>query len=114
MNLWRRIVDQLSHGPNQADVLRKIQPMLQEAHALVNGEEYEKGRQILLGALEFRDQLHDAKTIDWILTTLASTWLFQDRSKEQIAFFSEYLRRYPRDCAAYRERATGLWYGSVA
>lgn len=110
MKLLRWITGPLDRTDDQAKVLRELWPTLNEAHALLKKESYDRAREVLLRAVKLRDRVQDAKTIDWILTSLASTWLFQDRFEEQIAFFSDYISRHPHDCAAYRNRAEALWY----
>ncbi|MGB0034014.1 MAG: tetratricopeptide repeat protein [Candidatus Acidiferrales bacterium] len=84
--------------------------MMREASTRIAAKEYAQAQQILTTAIKFRDQINDPVAIDWILRTLGSTWLFQGLFVEQIAFFTEYLRRHPSDMAAYHERATALWY----
>lgn len=110
MKILRRITNALARSDGQAKARIEIQSVLNEARALIYAEEYQRAREILLRAVKFRERLQDAKTIDWILRSLACTWIFQDRFEEQVAFFSDYVQRYPNDCAAYENRAAALWY----
>jgi tetratricopeptide (TPR) repeat protein len=41
--------------------------------------------------------------------SLGSTWALTEKYEDAIAFFSEYLTRYPEDSAAYCGRAESLW-----
>lgn len=110
MNFWKRIADRLSRGGHPAVPTMDLQATLGEAYGFLKSEEYTKAREILLKTFELRDRIRDRATIDWILRSLEATWLFQDRFEEQIEFFSDYLRRYPSDSAAYAARAAALWY----
>ena len=110
MKVLRWITRGLARTDDQTKALQELWPILSEAHALLNTQDYDNAREVLLQAIKFRDRLHDAKTIDWILTSLGSTWLFQEKFEEQIAFFSDYVGCHPNDCAAYRDRAVALWY----
>jgi tetratricopeptide (TPR) repeat protein len=94
-------------GINSLDNMRQL---VLDAQALLLVEEYEKARAILLKALEFRDRVNDSATIHSVLTSLEATWLFTEKYDEAIAFFSEYILRYPGDCAAYSARGAALWY----
>lgn len=84
--------------------------MLNEATTWLKVGDYSKARLILLKAVEFRPRITDSATIEWVLGSLEATWLFQDQFEEQIAFFSDYVRRYPGDVAGYRGRGSALWY----
>jgi tetratricopeptide (TPR) repeat protein len=81
-----------------------------EINGLIEAEEYDKAREILLRELKSRDDIKEPKVVDYLLLSLAATWLFTDKYQETISFFSEYIRRYPRDLAAYVARAAALWY----
>jgi len=109
MSLWKRTVDRLVGGGKPKSG-RDLHARMKDAYDCLNSEDYLAARQILLGALEFRDQIQDAPTVDWLLGSLEATWLFQDQFREQISFFSDYLERYPRDYGAYRGRASASWY----
>ena len=95
---------------------KKVEPpedvhqLLQKAHAHLQLEEYDLARASLLQAVGSRDRLMDATVITYILSGLEATWLFTERYEEGIAFFSEYLGRYPGDSGAYVGRAAALWY----
>jgi tetratricopeptide (TPR) repeat protein len=110
VKLLRWITNPLARTDDQTKALWELRPTINEAHSLLAAQNYEKAREVLLPAVKLRDRVQDGKTIDWILTSLASTWLFQDRFEEQIAFFADYISHHPNDCAAYRERAAALWY----
>ena len=93
-----------------AETTTSLGTMLNEAYTLIKSKEYEKSRQILLAALDFRNSIHDGARLDWIVNSLAATWLAQEQFDEQITFFSNYLSRYPDDCPGYRSRAHAFWY----
>jgi tetratricopeptide (TPR) repeat protein len=87
-----------------------IYPLLQEASARLEDEQYDEARSVLLQLMESRSSLEALGLIDWVLTSLASTWLLRERYSEEIAFWSEYIGRYPGDSAAHRERGAAHWY----
>jgi tetratricopeptide (TPR) repeat protein len=87
-----------------------VYQFLQEAHAQMRLEEYDKARDSLLQATGSRDSIDEPETISYALMSLASTWLLTEKYEDGIAFFSEYLSRYPEDSAAYCGRAEALWY----
>jgi tetratricopeptide (TPR) repeat protein len=94
----------------RVEPLADVYQLLQKAQAHLQLEEYDMARASLLRALESRDRLKDARVITYILSGLEATWLFTERYEDGIAFFSEYLGRYPADSAAYSGRAAVLWY----
>ena len=101
-----RLWSQGRKGDSHDDVYQ----VLQQAHAHLLLEEYDKARTLLLRVIGFRDSINDPETISYVLMSVGSTWLLTERYEDGVAFFSEYLRRYPEDSAAYRGRADALWY----
>jgi tetratricopeptide (TPR) repeat protein len=83
---------------------------VREAFAQVELEEYEKACAGCLRALDFRTELQRSGLLEHVLYSLSAIWLLQERYGEVIAFFSQYIERYPDDAAAYTARAGGLWY----
>jgi len=73
-------------------------------------EEYDKARAPLLQAIRSRDNINEPDTISYILMSLGATWVLTEQYEDGMAFFSEYLSRYPEDSAAYCGRAEALWY----
>jgi tetratricopeptide (TPR) repeat protein len=73
-------------------------------------EEYDEARASLLQAIMARDSINEPETISYVLLSLASTWLLTEQYEDGIAFFSEYVSRFPEDSAAYCGRAEALWY----
>jgi hypothetical protein len=70
-----------------------VYQLLQEAHAHLRLEEYDKARAVLLRVIGSRDSISEPETISYILMSLASTWLLTEQYEDGIAFFSEYLSR---------------------
>jgi tetratricopeptide (TPR) repeat protein len=103
----RKVLSRLNSDDKAAS---KIYPLLNEAHAHLVAEEYDKAQAKLLQALNLRNDLKDPAVIDYLLTSLGATWLLTDRYKEGIAFFSGYIERYSSDSAAFCERAAVRWY----
>jgi tetratricopeptide (TPR) repeat protein len=90
--------------------LRKVQLLFQEAFPYMRSQEYDKARAIFLQALELRDEIEDQATIEYLLSSLGSTWLFEGLYGEEISFWNEYLSRYPADGPALCSRAGAYWY----
>ena len=80
------------------------------AHGYIKRQQYDQARVVLLKVLEFRDEMKDSATIDYVLTSLGGTWLFTEKYGEGIQFFSDYIDHYLEDAPAYRERASIQWY----
>jgi tetratricopeptide (TPR) repeat protein len=110
MKFLQWIKARLSPSSRKPESLNKVYRLLQEAHAHMRLEEYDKARASLLQAIGFRDSINEPETIGYLLMSLASTWLLTEQYEDGIAFFSEYLSRYPEDSAAYCGRAEALWY----
>jgi tetratricopeptide (TPR) repeat protein len=60
--------------------------------------------------MELRDNLENPAMIVWILASLGTTWQLQERYAEAIAFWSQYITRYPEDAEVYSSRAAAHWY----
>jgi tetratricopeptide (TPR) repeat protein len=100
----------LSPERRKAESLNNVYQLLQEAHAHLRLKEYNKARASLLQAIGSRDSINEPLTISYLLMSLSSTWLLTEKYQDGIAFFSEYLSRYPEDSPAYCGRAEALWY----
>jgi tetratricopeptide (TPR) repeat protein len=87
-----------------------VYQLINESHVCLQLQNYDKARALLLRAIGSRDHIKDMATISCILSALEATWLFTERYEDQIAFFSQYVNRYPADSAGYRGRAAALWY----
>jgi tetratricopeptide (TPR) repeat protein len=81
-----------------------------EINGLIETEEYDKAREILLRELKSRDDIKEPKVVAYLLLSLGTTSLFTNKYQETISFFSDYISRYPSDLAAYVARAEALWY----
>jgi tetratricopeptide (TPR) repeat protein len=100
----------LSPERRKAESLNNVYQLLQEAHAHLRLKEYNKARASLLQAIGSRDSINEPLTISYLLMSLSSTWLLTEKYQDGIAFFSEYLSRYPEVSPAYCGRAEALWY----
>jgi tetratricopeptide (TPR) repeat protein len=85
-------------------------PLIHNADFHLKREEYDEARIILLKALEFRDDIKEPATIDYLLASLGCTWLFTEKYDDGIQFFSDYIGRHSQDAAAYDGRAGIRWY----
>jgi tetratricopeptide (TPR) repeat protein len=84
--------------------------LLQRAHFHLELEEYAQARALLLQVIATRDSITDRNAIAYTLNGLDTTWLLTERYEDGIAFFSEYISRYPEEAEAYSGRAASLWY----
>lgn len=87
-----------------------LYPLLHEANVQLQREQYDKARPFLLQALEYRDEIDDAATIDYLLHSLGASWIFTEKYDEGIAALSEYINRYSKDAVAHRECGALRWY----
>jgi tetratricopeptide (TPR) repeat protein len=110
MNLWRWISRKSPEIDTPPVYPRDLYPMQMEAHACLVAKNFSKAQQILLEAIEHRPGIIDSKTTDWILDGLERAWISQEKFDEQVAFFSDYVTRFPGDAAAYRGLGAALWY----
>jgi len=110
MKFWSSVSQILNKSSRKTEPVPDFRATMSEAHSLLNAKEYTKAREILLNAVGSRDKITDAPTIDWVLQALEASWLFQNQFEEQVAFFTDHLKKYPYDVAAYRARASALWY----
>ena len=109
MKFLRRVLEWLSPAPT-SEYFNNLYELLQEAHAQIRMEEYDKARASLLEVIRSRDRISSPETIRYILQSLGSTWLLTEQFEEGIAYFSKYINRYPEDSTAYCERAGAFWY----
>jgi tetratricopeptide (TPR) repeat protein len=109
MKFWSTATKHLSKS-SKVEPAPDLSALMSEVHSLLTAEEYAKAREILLKAVELRDEITDAATVDWFLGALEATWLFQNQFEEQVEFFTRYLEKYPGDGAAHRVRGAAFWY----
>lgn len=110
MNFIRRLGTKLSVRSSKVASLDPVHQLLQEAHAHLLSEEYDKARDLLLQTIESRSVINEPATVDYILMSLETTWLLTGKFADGISFFSDYLSRRPGDPCAYGGRADLLWY----
>jgi tetratricopeptide (TPR) repeat protein len=89
---------------------KNVYELLQQAHAHLLLQKYDEARPLLLKAIGFRDTINEPETINYILTSLVTTWILTERYDDGIAFFSEYISSHPKDSAPYCDRAGCFWY----
>jgi tetratricopeptide (TPR) repeat protein len=87
-----------------------LYPLLYEAQVQLQLEQYDNARPFLLQALEYRDEIEDTATTDYLLNSLGASWIFTEKYDEGITALSEYINRYSRDPVAHRERGALRWY----
>ena len=110
MKWWDSLKTRLLPKGIVVERLSEVHRLIHLAYGHLLMEEYDEARSVLLQASQFRNAVTEPQTIDFILTSLESTWIFTEQFHEGIAFFSDYINGYPKDFAAYRARAALLWY----
>lgn len=80
------------------------------AYSFIQQGDYLAARNLLLKALEQRNEIRDAAVLNRLLELLAWTWTQTGQYRDATEFFSNYLRLYPKDVRAYTLRAGSLWY----
>jgi tetratricopeptide (TPR) repeat protein len=80
------------------------------AYSFIQQADYLAAREVLLKALEQRNEIGDVAVLNWLLEALAWTWTQTEQYRDKTEFFSNYLKLYPNDVRAYTLRAGSLWY----
>jgi tetratricopeptide (TPR) repeat protein len=84
---------------------------LQElAYSSLQRGDYLGARELLVKALEQRNEIKDPAVLNWLLACLAWTWTVTEQYRDSTEFFSDYITRHPNDVIAYTLRAGSLWY----
>jgi hypothetical protein len=81
MKFLRWISARLSPQRRKAESLDDVYQLLQEAHAHMRLEEYDKARALLLRVIGSRDSINEPETISYVLTSLA--WIIHDFASEK-------------------------------
>jgi tetratricopeptide (TPR) repeat protein len=109
--IFREWIKSLFVGERRKDLTApRLYQLLQGAHTHLQVGKYDEARALLLQVIAARDSIADPSTIAYILDALDTTWLLPEQYEDGIAFFSEYINRYPGDPEAYSGRASCLWY----
>jgi tetratricopeptide (TPR) repeat protein len=87
-----------------------VGPLMSLAYSSFQQGDYVGARQLLLKALEHRNEIQDMAVVVWVLSGLALTWDHSEQYRERTEFFSNYLQRYPNDAIAYTLRGGSHWY----
>ena len=99
-------VMKLLRGNKKGGVIHyAVNPLMSLAYSSFQQGDYVGARQLLLKALEHRNEIQDTAIVVWVLTCLASTWEQSELYRERTEFFSNYIERYPNDAIAYTLRA---------
>ena len=80
------------------------------AYSYIQQGNFVAARELLLKALDQKDEIRDVVTLNWLLELLAWTWTATDQYRDKAEFFTQYLSRYPKEVRAYTLRAGALWY----
>lgn len=110
MKFLRSILVKLHRPSTAPEVGPDFYDLLQQAHVHLTAQDVDQARPLLLKALQYRDHLAYQSALEYILMGLAGTWLLAERYDEGIAFFSDYITRFPTDSEGYHCRGENLWY----
>ncbi len=105
MFLWNRLKAHLGGDPAPY-----LSDLVNQAQTRLLAQDWEGARPPFLKLLSYRNRINDETWINYFLTGLEATWIFQDRYQEQINYFNDYIRRYPNDAMAYQVRGSAHWY----
>jgi tetratricopeptide (TPR) repeat protein len=114
MGLLEWLKTRLSHSNTDHDFDASLLFLLKGAHSDLELKNFGDAQRRLLEVLEHRGQVKDQVLAVTVLNHLGATWWLQDKYREGIAFFTDYIARYPDDAEAYSQRATMLWYSGEA
>jgi tetratricopeptide (TPR) repeat protein len=110
MSLFARLMNRLRRNKNKDTAHDTLVPLLALASSFFQKHDYVAARDLLLRAVEHRNEIQDPSILVWVLETLAWTWTYSDQHRERAEFFSDYITQYPNDAVAYTMRAGSLWY----
>lgn len=71
--------------------------------------DFDEARVILLNALDSKKEITSPILLKQLLRYLYSTWHWQERNAEAIAFFDSYIAQAPDDAFGYMCRASASW-----
>jgi tetratricopeptide (TPR) repeat protein len=100
--LRRNRVDRLASGT--------VKSRGKSAYSFIQRGDYLTARELLLKALEQRNDIRDPAVLNWLLELLSWTWTLTEQYRDGTEFFSQYLKLHPNDVRAYTLRAASLWY----
>jgi tetratricopeptide (TPR) repeat protein len=80
------------------------------SYSFFRQEKYLDAREQLLKALELRNDIQDAATVNLLLELLWWTWISPEQYREAAEFFSAYVEKHPADVRGHSLRASSLWY----
>lgn len=92
------------------DKLARLDSLVWRGIWFLGAGNYEKAKAAFLMALPLRDELKSLGLLEYVLMSLAATWVGMGAYDEGVAFFSAYINSYPDDSMAYCGRAADFWY----
>jgi tetratricopeptide (TPR) repeat protein len=107
INLIRSL---LSPRKKIEELQTNLNQQIHEARGCLRSEQYDQARILLLRVIAERERITNPKVIRYLLSALASTWLYTEKYEDGITFFSGYIDRYPNDPMAHSARAGIFWY----
>jgi tetratricopeptide (TPR) repeat protein len=110
MGLLQRIQNWLWPTNGRTPVHYDLYEQLRLVEAHLRAERYESARAVLLSAAKLRPSFADPRVASFINSGLAITWLADEEFDAAIAYFCEYIARYPSEFEPYHYRAMNFWY----
>lgn len=110
MKLLDALLARLRRNKEKPVVPGAVGPLLSEAHAVFLRGDFLAARELLLKALEHKEEIQNEALLVWIFNILALTWYRLEQYRECVEFFSEHIAKYPNEALGYSFRAGALWY----
>lgn len=110
MSLWSSLRERFRGKGTRYAVPDGVTSLTQLAYSCFQRAEYVDARELLMKALEQRNEIQDPAVLNWVLGCLWWTWTLGEQYRDGTEFFTNYIGRYPNDAIAYQLRAACLWY----
>jgi tetratricopeptide (TPR) repeat protein len=110
MGLLRALRDRLRRNAAHRSVPGVVKRRGELAYSFIQQGDCLTARELLLKALEQRNEIEELAVLNWLLELLAWTWTVTEQYRDETEFFSNYLKLHPSDVRAHALRAGSLWY----
>jgi tetratricopeptide (TPR) repeat protein len=110
MSILSSLRERLFGKSNSSPVPGSVMSLRELAYSSFQRGDYIGARDLLLKALEHRNEIQDPAILNWLLGCLWWTWTLTEQYRDGAEFFASYVTRHPNDAVAYTLRAAHLWY----
>ncbi len=105
MKLLDALLARLWRNKEKPAVPGTVGHLVSEAHAVFLRGDFPGARELLLKALEHKDEIQNEGLLVWIFNILALTWYRLEQYRECVEFFSQHIAKYPAEALGYSFRA---------